>query len=126
MSRRTSGRIKLPISAKDILDLAQKIYQKHMNDGPASPLHNMEGNPWDTLGPEIMYAQAKHDEAEGYRRKMEEAYRERDKYMPRYSDLVRSTAALLKALFRTNPKRLGEWSFDVDDSMPVKKATTKA
>lgn len=126
MPRRTSGRIKLPLNPKDILNLAQKIYQKHVNDGAASPLHNMENNPWDTLGPEIMYAQAKHEEAEEYRRKMEEAYRERDKHVPRYKDLLRGTAALLKALFRTNPKRLGEWHFDIDDSVPVKKADTKA
>lgn len=125
MSRRTSGRIVLPISAKGILDLAQKIYQKHLNDGSASPLHNMEGNPWNVMGPEVMYAQAKHEEAEDYRRKMEEAYRERDKHVPRYAELLRATAALLKALFRTNPKRLGEWSFDVDDSTPIKKTNTK-
>ncbi len=126
MARRTSGRIKLPLNPKDILDLSQKIYQKHVNDGAASPLHSMESSPWDTLGPEIMYAQAKHEEAEEYRRKMEEAYRERDRHIPRYKDLVRATAALLKALFRTNPKRLGEWHFDIDDSVPVKKADTKA
>jgi hypothetical protein len=126
MPRRTSGRIKLPLNPKDILDLAQKIYQKHLNDGSASPLHNMESNPWDTMGPEVMYAQAKHQEAEEYKRKMEEAYRERDKHVPRYSELLRSTAALLKALFRSNPKRLGEWHFDIDDSVPVKKADTKA
>lgn len=118
MSKRTSGRIKLPINPKDILDLAHRVYQKHLADGKASLLNNLDGNTWETIGPNISIAQAKHQE-------MEEAYRERDKYLPSITDLLRATIALLKAVFRQNPKRLGEWSFEVDDSTPGKKNDPK-
>lgn len=126
MTKRTPGRIKLPINPKDILDLAYRVYQKHLADGKSSLLKNLEGNTWETIGPNIAIAQAKHQEAEEHKRKMEEAYRERDKYLPSITDLLRATIALLKAVFRQNPKRLGEWSFEVDDSTPVKKNDPKA
>ncbi|MBK7869479.1 MAG: hypothetical protein IPJ74_01750 [Saprospiraceae bacterium] len=125
MSKRTSGRIKLPINPKDILDLAHRVYQKHLADGKASLLNNLDGNTWETIGPNISIAQAKHQEAEEHKRKMEEAYRERDKYLPSITDLLRATIALLKAVFRQNPKRLGEWSFEVDDSTQGKKNDPK-
>ncbi|MBK7869485.1 MAG: hypothetical protein IPJ74_01785 [Saprospiraceae bacterium] len=125
MARRTSGRIKFPASPKDILDLVQKVYEKHIKDGAASLLRNLEGDPWNKIGKDLKIAQAKHQEAEEYKRKMEEAYRERDRHLPRFSDLLRTAAALLKAMFRANPKRLGEWGFEVDDSVPVKKANNK-
>lgn len=52
---------------------------------------------------------------------MEESYRERDGKMPHIMSAVRGTGALLKAIFRQNPKKLGDWGFDIDDSSPIKK-----
>ena len=52
---------------------------------------------------------------------MEEAYRERDIYMPAIDEAVKASRTLLKAHNQKNPKRLGEWGFDVSDSAPVPK-----
>lgn len=125
MSRRTSGRVKRPANPKELLDLANVVYQKHTSDGAASLLNNLDGNIWDTVGLTVVVASAKHQEAEDYKRKMEEAYRERDRYLPTITEAVNASSALLKAVHRQNPKRLGEWGFNIDDSIPAKKTVDK-
>jgi hypothetical protein len=125
MARRTSGRIKRPANPKELLDLANVVYQKHTSDGAASLLNNLDGDIWTTVGPTVALASAKHQEAEDYKRKMEEAYRERDRYLPTITEAVNASSALLKAVHRQNPKRLGEWGFNIDDSIPVKKNPNK-
>ncbi len=116
MATRTKGRVKLPKNAKELLDLGNLVLQKHTADGTSSLLSNLTGNDWTVTGPKIAVALAKHLEAEDYKRKMEDAYRERDKDMPEIDEILRASAALLKAVYRQNPKKLGDWGFNVDDS----------
>lgn len=125
MGKRTSGRIRRPASPKKLLDLATAIYQKHLNDGPSSPLYHLTGTNWDEIGPKVTTAATLHQSAEEHKRKMEEAYRERDRYLPTITEAVNASSALLKAVHRQNPKRLGEWGFNIDDSIPAKKTVDK-
>lgn len=121
MAKRTSGRIKRPASPKELLDLANAVYQKHLIDGTSSPLYNLTGINWDEIGQKVMTAAAHHQQAEEYKRKMEEFYRERDNLIVDISQANNATKALLKAMYSQNPKKLGEWGYDIDDSTPVKK-----
>jgi hypothetical protein len=116
MANRTKGRVKLPVNPKEMLDLANLVLQKHTADGTTSLLSNLSGSDWSVTGPKIAVAIAKHLEAEDYKRKMEDAYRERDKDMPEVKEILSASAALLKAVYRQNPKKLGDWGFNVDDS----------
>ncbi len=90
MATRTKGRVKLPKNAKELLDLGNLVLQKHTADGTSSLLSNLTGNDWTVTGPKIAVALAKHLEAEDYKRKMEDAYRERDKDMPEIDEILRA------------------------------------
>lgn len=114
--KRTSGRIVIPRNPQDLITLAQLIYDKHVADGANSPLNQLDGMDWNTNGTKIAPAQQKHTEAEDFKRKAEEAYRERDIFLADLAKIVQNSAQLLKALNATNPKRLAEWGFTVDDS----------
>ncbi len=121
MTKRTPGRIKRPASPKKLLDLAAAIYQKHLADGSASPLYNLEGINWDEIGPMAIQASEHHNKAEEHKRKMEEEYRSRDNLIIHITQANNATKALLKAIFPKNPKKLGDWGYDIDDSIPTKK-----
>lgn len=121
MGKRTSGRVKRPSNPKELLDLANAIYQKHLNDGPASPLYNLTGINWNEIGQKAITGSAHHHQAEELKRKMEENYRDRDNIVVDVEQGINATKALLKALHPQNPKKLGDWGFNVDDSTPSKK-----
>lgn len=126
MAKRTVGRVKIDKNPKMLLLLAQAIFDKHRADGAQSLLANLQDVDLNDLGPKIATVLATHLTAEEYKRKAEEAYRERDKEMGNIEKLVRSSASLLKGVYKKNPKKLGEWGFEVDDSAPVKKETAPA
>jgi len=120
---RTSGRVKLAANAGDKLQQASNVYNKHQELGDASPLNVSTDIHWDITGPKVAEALGKHNEAEAYKNKMEQAYRDRDMMMPEIEETLKNSRILLKALYAKNPKRLGEWGFEVDDSV---QATAKA
>lgn len=74
----TKGRIEISANLVKMLELAAKVYGKHIADGAASPLNTMTDYDWLKTGPTIANALAKHNEAEELKGKMEAAYRERD------------------------------------------------
>lgn len=122
---RTNGRIPIPQNVPDLLDLASKVYGKHQTDGESSPLSNLDGTSWAVVGPKIAPALTKHLQAEEWKNKMEEAYRERDLFIPSIKEAVTTSRNLLKALNAKNPKRLSEWGYQVNDSVQSTK-TPKA
>lgn len=109
-------RIVIPTNVGALLNLASRIFNKHLSDGPNSPLYALTEDSWDEHGPKIQEALAKHNEAEEYMRKAEQAYRERDRLFGDVDGLVKRTRDLLKAIFKKIPKKLGEWGFEVNDS----------
>ncbi len=121
---RTAGRIVISQNVEEMLTLASKVYQRHQEIGPVSPLTNLDGISWAVVGPTIEQALAKQKEAEEYKNRMEQAYRERDLYTPAIKEAVTASRNLLKALNQKNPKRLVEWGFEVDDSTQTAKTTT--
>jgi hypothetical protein len=121
MAKTTKGRIDIPQNVEKNLTLAQKVFDKHLADGNASLLNNLDEMDWGVTGTKIAECLKKHQEAEDYKRKMEEAYRERDLNLPEIQEILRASKSLLKASFPKNPKKLGEWGFMVDDTPKVKK-----
>lgn len=117
----TSGRIAISRNLGKMLDLAAKVYSKHVADGDTSQLKVLEGDPWSAVGPTIEPALAKHNEAEKLKGQMEAAYRERDLLIPPIEAALKSSRNLLKALNTGNPKRLSEWGFEVDDTASTPK-----
>lgn len=109
-------RIVIPRKIDELLKLAGLIYNKHLLDGAKSPLRTLSDYNWDEHGPKLQQAIAKHAEAEEYRRRMEQAYRERDLLMEDVDGLIKSSRDLLKGMYKKTPKKLGEWGFEVNDT----------
>lgn len=53
------------------------------------------------------------------------AYRQRDILHEEVIDLTRKSIKLLKAVYADNPKKLGEWGINVDDSSKKKDSSTE-
>ena len=120
-------RVDIPKNPEELLKLATSVNKKHTADGAASPLNLLTDYKWATEGPKLALAQAKHDEAEGYKKKMETAYRERDLIMANTTKIVRASRDVLTGINRDNMKRLGDWGFTVEASAaPTAKPKAKA
>jgi len=120
---KTSGRIEISRNLVKMLELAAKVYAKHLTEGANSPLNAMNDYDWAKVGPTIENALAKHNEAEALKGQMEAAYRERDLLLPAIDETLKASRNLLKALNAKNPKRITEWGFDVNDTAAAKKVT---
>ena len=120
-------RVEIPKNPEELLKLATSVYTKHTTDGTTSPLNTMVDYKWSNEGPKLPLAQAKHDEAENLKKRMEAAYAERDLLMANTAKIVRSSRNILMGINPDNMKRLGDWGFTVESSAaPATKVNTKA
>lgn len=120
MAKTTKGRVDVPKTPKEGFELAGKIYKKHLADGKASELNNLDGVSWDVVGPTLAAGLAHHTEAERLKGLMEAEYRLRDAAFVPVDEINRASAAYLKGKYMKNPKKLTEWGFPVDDTPRVK------
>lgn len=118
---RTKGRVVLSKNPKENLNLAVKIYEKHLALGDQSPLNLLEDVNWDVTGIKITPTLNNHEQAEFHKGESEKNYAERDKNMPEIVGALKQSIALLKASFGNNPKKLSDWGVNIDDSPQVKK-----
>ena len=81
---------------------------------------------WETESSKITTSQAKHNEAEGYREKMDAAYGERDLIMANIVNIVRASRDVLVGINRENMKRLGDWGFSVESTPAAKPKAVSA
>jgi len=121
MATRTQGRVFIPTNTVELLDLAQKIKNKHLAEGTNSPLNAMVDYDWSVEGPKIEICKQNHDNATEAAKKAEQFYRQRDLDIPAIRSIVQNSAALLKTIYAKNPKVLGDYGLTVDDSKQVKK-----
>lgn len=112
----TRPRVKIPTNAEELLDLASKVYNKHMMLVATSPLHALQSHTWEENGPKLVTATTFHQQAEDSRRQAEEFYRSRDLVLEEIEKSVKSSRNLLLSIYSENPKELGQWGFEVDDS----------
>lgn len=113
----TKPRVNIPKNPTQKLDLASRIFAKHTSMAVASPLNALQSHTWTVNGPEVANAQTFNQQAEEYSRQAEEAYRKRDLLLSELDESIKSTRDLLLGIYRDNPKELGQWGFEVDDSV---------
>ncbi|MBL0326523.1 MAG: hypothetical protein IPP61_15285 [Cytophagaceae bacterium] len=109
-------RIMIPTNVQEVLELAEIINAKHATDGEASPLNTLQYMNLTGMGPKVTACQQQHLKAEELRRQMELAYRERDVMLNPIAETIKASRDLLMGVYRSQPKRLGEWGFKVSDS----------
>jgi len=114
-------RVNIPKNSEELLDLAAKVYQKHLDLGETSPLNAMVSHKWADNGPNVAPCLQLHKKAEELKRQAEEAYRQRDLLIGEITESVKASRDLLLGVYRETPKSLGEYGFEVDDSVRAAK-----
>lgn len=117
----TKPRVVIPKNAEEKLDLAGKIFKKHTAMTTTSPLNALQTHTWAVNGPQVATALTLHQQAEDLKRQAEQAYRKRDLLMEEITESILASRDLLLGVYRDNPKALGDWGFEVDDSGAVAK-----
>jgi len=117
----TKMRVIIPINISDMLDLADKIYQKHLSDGVNSPLSKIQLLDWNIIGPTIAPTLAYHNQAITLKAEAEQCYVERDLVIPNIIAIVRASRDTLTGVYRQNMKHLSDWGFEVEASARKKK-----
>ena len=117
----SSYRVKIPKNTEELLDLATKVYNKHTDLAAASPLSTMVSHKWADNGSKIAPCLQLHKKAEELKRQAEEAYRQRDLLLVGITESVKASRDLLLGVYRETPKALGEYGFEVDDSVRASK-----
>lgn len=111
-------RVKISRNAENILNLAELVAKKHESLGKESPLQVLN---WDNQLENVRKAAELHKQAKEYLRMAEQAHEQRDILVEPIDDLVKQSRDLLKALYRHEPKKLGEFGFEVDEASKKKK-----
>lgn len=119
----TKGRVLIPRNPDDLLKLAVKVHNKHLADGAKSELNNLDETKydWAKVAPTIPECQALHDKAEELKGEMEKTYRLRDALLQPIDIHVKGSSTYLKGKYSTNPKKLSEWGFAIDDTPKASK-----
>lgn len=112
-------RVKISTNTEERLHLAELVAKKHQELGNASPLTPLD---WDKQADNVGKALELHKQAKVYERLAKQAHEQRNMLLTPIDDLLKQTRDLLKALYRTEPKKLGEFGFMVDDTPRKKKA----
>jgi cell division protein ZapA (FtsZ GTPase activity inhibitor) len=114
-------RVKISTNPEELLKLAELVAKKHRELGSKSPLTALD---WDIQADNVGKALELHRQAKEYERLAEQAHEQRNALVTPLDDLLKQTRDLLKALYRAEPRKLGEFGFEVDDT-PRKKKTTE-
>lgn len=109
-------RVPIPRNPEELIRLGSSVFKKHVQDADASPLKSMKDYNWETEGPKLDKALAKHNEAEELKKKMEAAYKERDLLLANTVPIIRASRDILAGINSQNMKRLGDWGFTVEAS----------
>ena len=111
-------RVQISKNAEKLLNLAELVAKKYVELGANSPLKVLD---WDKQAENVKTALDLHKQAKEYQRLAEQAHEKRDTLVTPLDDLLKQTRDLLKALYRAEPKKLGEFGFVVDESTRKKK-----
>lgn len=121
MAKLTKGRVSIPKNTVELLTLANKVNAKHILDGPTSILNSMADQDWNIISPKITQCENLHNQAEVLKAQMELMYRQRDALIPDIKSIVQDSRSFLKGVYSKNPKKLGEWGYEIDDTPQVSK-----
>lgn len=119
------ARVVIPTNPEKVLALADNVLAKHGADGASSPLNAMQDNNWAENGPKVEQARTFNAQAKELERQVESLYRQRDTLLTDVKSSLRSSSKMLMGIHSKNPKKLGEWGFDVHDTVSTKKTASK-
>ena len=106
-------RVKIPArDPKALLDLANKVREKHVADGDASPLKVLN---WDQINTAIDDAVTIEDKALKMKRDKLNFYQQRSRRIEAVVNIMRNTRDILTGVHSDEMKALGAWGFDVFD-----------
>ena len=111
---RKNFRVKIPTDPSERIKLAKAIKAKHDELAAASPLSDMEDEAAYTTA--LSSADVQDAKADKSRKESETATGERNKHMPAVDGGIRARRDVLLGKYRSNPKKLTEYGFEVDDS----------
>jgi hypothetical protein len=111
-------RVPIPPGAHDLLHLAESVAKKHTDLGDASPLKGLD---WAESGPIITDAVKFNNSAAQLHRDAEKATQSRDNLIGDVGEFVRQCRDVLLGVHRSNPRTLGDYGFEVNDTPPSKK-----
>jgi hypothetical protein len=107
-------RVRIPVrDVKSLLDLANKVREKHLADGDASPLKVLN---WDQINTAIDDAITIEDKALKMKRDKLKFYQQRSRRIEAVVNIMRSTRDVLTGVHPDEMKALGAWGFDVFDN----------
>lgn len=118
------ARVVIPSNAEKALALAEKVLKKHTDDGATSQLNVLEDHNWTDNGPKVAQAIVLNDKAKELEKQAEKLHQERDALLKPIKDTLRSSSQTLMGIYKSSPKKLGDWGFEVNDT-PQKKKETK-
>ncbi len=115
-----STQVDIPRNPGERLKLAAAILAKHTALAAASPLKDLN---WAAAGPTVATATGFDTSAKQLEKDLEKAYGDRAALMPAIDKEIARSRDLLLALYRDNPRKLGDFGFVVNDSpVPAKQA----
>ena len=107
-------RVPMPDDPSDAIHLMRSVKDKHTALAAASPLGGLE---WDKITAALEAAETQDALSDQCYRDAEKATKERDLQMPAVNDALRSARDVLLGVYRSNPKKAGDFGFTVNDSL---------
>ncbi len=120
MAKSTTARVVIPRNPDEFLTLAKLVFAKHTADGATSKLNGLSDYNWTDNGAKIDEAITLQARAKQMEKDLEELYRLRDIQIAPVDKTVKASRDLLLGAFASNPKKLGEWGFTVNDTAKAK------
>jgi len=115
------ARVVIPTNPEKTLSLAEKVLAKHTLDGATSPLNVLKDFNWTDNGPKVMQAQLLNTQAKDLEKQVEKLYQDRDALLKPVTDTLRASSKMLMGIYKSSPKTLGDWGFEVNDTPQAKK-----
>jgi hypothetical protein len=119
MNTNSKGRIRIYTNVRQSLELAKKIYERHLVEGNESMLSLLEDFSWEATGPKISFCLEKHKEAISLGKQSEEMYRQRDAVLAEITDIVKASKALLNQRLALTPEKLNDWGITINSSAGI-------
>lgn len=109
-------RVEVPTNPKELIDLAVRVYQRHTELGPDSPLNALASHTWIDNGLKVGEALALQKQAEDLKHQSEEAINKRNVLIPDLENSVKASRDLLMGVYRETPRTLSQFGFNIFES----------
>lgn len=118
-------KLRVPIpatNAKEVLELATKVLNKHLSDADKTKLGIMD---WQYLQPVIEKAVLLQQEAENFKTLSMQRIQDRNLLMDDITEAVRNARDILTGGHKKDMKKLGNWGYTVVESAVTKRTVVE-